>query len=143
MDELEHWHSPPERRPWNLAAAALELVPLLGVVPVAVANELDNDSFGWIGVPFLLASGLGWWSIRRGEQALGLALGRFFLGGAALVVMSFSGGEAFRCFEAGPRCEDDGGAQALFFGALLVLVVTVFVMPTVSAIMVARASRIR
>ena len=125
----------------NWAAVALELLPLLSL-PLLIVAE-DHVWLIWLPLVPGLATGLGWWLIDRGTLGLTLSAARILLFVFALLIVQLSAGPAFKCFEGGPRCDDDEAAGAVFAGSVLAMALIALGVPVVSAILVGRASRHR
>jgi hypothetical protein len=134
----------PERDADSLAVL-LELVPLSAIFIFFGFVYNDETSSGWwlVVVP-LMASGLGW--LKIGRIGTGFAIGVVRAGAlwglTIAMVLLFVALLNCEGFEGDPECDGTGAAIGLLASLSLAGVVA-FVMPIVSAIMVARASRIR
>ncbi len=123
----------------------LELLPIASIPILLLGLAVQEWSFFWLAWAPLLASGAGWWRVGRHRLACSLAVTRaVVVAVAAIATVWFALIWALWCLgvENGD-CDSPAwnGWVALF--SLTVFVVTSTLVPIASAIMVARASRIR
>lgn len=135
---------PPVAHGVDWIAVLFELVPLTSIL-VAVWFTMGSSDGPWLlALLPLAASGAGWLKIDRLETGCALAFGRGVVLAVLTVVTSILAIAALGCewAETGADCRS-GFTDVALVCALAALAVVAFLVPIVSAVMVARASRIR